>query len=80
MLFMLDWKVIKQITIQLNYIQHQINGTILTLPLLMMSVIVLSFHIPVRTLMAPCTALTSPLTSISIRSVKSWGHASGQSQ
>lgn len=30
--------------------------------------------------MAPCTALTSPLTSISIRRVKSCGHASGQSQ
>lgn len=30
--------------------------------------------------MAPCTALTSPLTSISISSVNSCGHASGQSQ
>lgn len=35
---------------------------------------------PVRTLIAPCTALTSPLTSISISSVNSCGHASGQSQ
>lgn len=38
------------------------------------------YYIPVSTLMAPCTALTSPLTSISIRRVKSCGHASGQSQ
>ena len=30
--------------------------------------------------MAPCTALTSPLTSISISRLKSWGQASGQSQ
>lgn len=30
--------------------------------------------------MAPCTALTSPLTSISISRVKSCGQASGQSQ
>ena len=39
-----------------------------------------SYYTPVRTLMAPCTALTSPLTSISIRRVKSCGQASGQSQ
>lgn len=36
--------------------------------------------VPVRTLMAPCTALTSPLTNISISRVKSCGQASGQSQ
>lgn len=30
--------------------------------------------------MAPCTALTSPLTSISISRVNSCGQASGQSQ
>lgn len=40
----------------------------------------LSHYIPVRTLMAPCTALTSPLTSISISKVNSCGQASGQSQ
>lgn len=39
-----------------------------------------SYYTPVRTLMAPCTALTSPLTSISISRVKSCGQASGQSQ
>lgn len=36
--------------------------------------------LPVRTLMAPCTALTSPLTNISMSSEKSCGQASGQSQ
>lgn len=30
--------------------------------------------------MAPCTALTSPLTNISISKAKSCGQASGQSQ
>lgn len=40
----------------------------------------LSQYIPVRTLMAPCTALTSPLTSISISKVNNCGQASGQSQ
>lgn len=38
------------------------------------------FPTPVRTLIAPCTALMSPLTSISMSSVNSCGHASGQSQ